>query len=113
MIKLYTKYCLIALFCFLAGCQGPITVTQQGTKEEIAEERIKQAESGLRQEIKEWSKIHDLAYPIFLSNQDLCPKTTLVTGMYTVTLGVLHEFYQEEFVPNQDHQNLANNLSDP
>ena len=95
MIKLYTKYCLIALFCFLAGCQGPITVTQQGTKEEIAEERIKQAESSLRQEIKEWSKIHDLAYPIFLSNQDLCPKTTLVTGMYTVTLGVLHEFYQE------------------
>ena len=40
-------------------------------------------------------KIHDLAYPIFLSNQDLCPKTTLVTGMYTVTLGVLREFYQE------------------
>ena len=53
MIKLYARYCLIALFCFLAGCQGPITVTQQGTKEEIASERKKQTESSLRQEIKD------------------------------------------------------------
>ena len=95
MIKLYTKYCLIALFCFLAGCQGPITVTQQGTKEEIASERKKQTESSLRQEIKDLARVYDLAYPLLLDNQELCPSKKLFTGMYTSTLEIVHKVYKE------------------